>query len=110
MGRSIGFDHVSATATSFVWDLTEVAERVQGDQWAIVGPGTIDILVVGGGGGGGSSNYSGGGGGGGFVESSSTVVDVAKTYTITIGAGGALNGDGGNSIFKDSAETINISS
>ena len=108
MGRSIGFDHVSGTSTSFVWDLNEVAERVQQDEWALVGPGTIQILLVGGGGGGGSGNYSGGGGGGGFVVGSAVSVDVGRTYIIEVGAAGAVAGDGGNSVFKDSAETINI--
>ena len=108
MGRSIGFDHVSGTSTSFVWDLNEAAERVQQDEWGIVGPGTIQILLVGGGGGAGSGNYSGGGGGGGFVVASAVAVDVGRTYIISVGEGGAVNTDGGNSVFKDSAETINI--
>ena len=48
MARSIGFDHVGSSSTSFVWDLNDVAERVQDDQWVQVGPGAIDILVIGG--------------------------------------------------------------
>ena len=108
MARSIGFDHVGGSATSFVWDLTDVAERVQDDQWVVVGPGTIDIIVVGGGGGGGSGNSGGGGGAGGFILSTSVAVDVGKPYIITIGAGGAVDTNGGNTIFKDSAETLNF--
>ena len=120
MARSIGFDHVGGSATSFVWDLTDVAERVQDDQWVQVGPGAIDILLVGGGGaGGGGVSYpaiQGGGGGGGFVVSSSVVVDVGIPYVIEIGAGGLSTGSGasvnatpgGNSVFKTSAETTNI--
>ena len=108
MGRSIGFDHVSGTSTSFVWDLNEVGERIQQDEWATVGPGTIDILLVGGGGGGGSGNYGAGGGGGGFVVSTSVAVEAFRTYIVTVGAGGSLGANGGNSTFKDSAETLNI--
>jgi hypothetical protein len=108
MARSIGFDHVGGSATSFVWDLNDVAERVQDDQWVVVGPGTIDIIVVGGGGGGGSGNSGGGGGAGGSIVSSGVAVDVGKPYIITIGAGGGTDTNGGNTIFKDSAETLNF--
>src|SRR5210317_1920790 len=114
MGRSIGFDHVSATSTSSVWDLNQVGERIQDGEWVQIGPGQIDILVVGGGGSGtvsGSSapaypsfpgNYGGGGGAGGFVVSSNVSVEAFKNYEIIIGAGGTSGDNGGDSIFRDS--------
>ena len=63
-------------------------------------PGEIEILLVGGGGGAGGANNStgnttgdsrgGGGGGGGVIHKTSFHVD-AGAYTITVGAGGAIN-------------------
>jgi len=67
--------------------------------WTVpVGVYKVDYLVVGGGGGG--ANVEGGGaGGGGFVEGSLTV-SPGTTYPITVGAGGAINSNGGNSVFS----------
>lgn len=48
-----------------------------------------NILVVGGGGAS-RTGYSAGGGGGGFIESANTLV-VGTLYTVTVGAGGAIN-------------------
>jgi hypothetical protein len=61
-------------------------------------PGGAECLVVGGGGGGGSSG--GGGGGGGSVcyaaaRALSGAGDYGTTYTVTVGAGGASDSDGG---------------
>ena len=76
---------------------------------------SVDFLVVAGGGGGGHGDVdarqsSGGGagglrssygatGGGGSLESAITVTK-GTNYTVTIGAGGALAGDGNNSVFS----------
>ena len=60
--------------------------------------GNIDFILVGGGGGGRSVDpaYAGGGGGaGGYIESTGHPV-TATTYPVTIGSGGALNSDGGD--------------
>lgn len=63
-----------------------------------------DVLVVGGGGGGGSgytSQNNGGGGGGGGVVYNQGVFIPFGIYLVTVGAGGAANTNGGNSIFND---------
>jgi len=108
MARSIGFDHVSATATSFVWDLNEVAERNQLDTWERLPLDQLDVLVVGGGGGGGNFGYGGGGGAGGFLATTGATVTNGIPYTVTIGDGGGVAANGGSSSFKDSAETLNL--
>jgi len=59
----------------------------------VTAPGLAQLLVVAGGGGGGSFT----GGGGGCVRWGSFVIPAA-TQTVTIGAGGAANTPGGNSI------------
>jgi hypothetical protein len=71
----------------------------------------VDILLVAGGGAGGgvanTVNYSGGGGGGGGVLERSVSVTPSTSYTVTIGAGGAITvlttgaqgGNGANSSF-----------
>lgn len=59
--------------------------------------GTVQALIVAGGGGGGG--YGGGGGGGGGVIS--TVMTLATgNHTVTVGAGGAMGANGGNSVFN----------
>lgn len=68
----------------------------------------IDLLLIGGGGGGGSGSalasgtYHGGGGGGGAEQLVFNRISVTSgtTYTVTIGAGGLPNGDGGNTVFS----------
>jgi hypothetical protein len=57
---------------------------------------TVGYLVVAGGGGGGNSGNSGGGGAGGVLASNANL-QVGTTYTITVGAGGAVNAAGGSS-------------
>ena len=67
--------------------------------------GGIDVFLVGGGGGGapvagggveGSYQYGSGGGGGGYTRTVSHInIDTSQEYSITIGAGGAVNSDGG---------------
>ncbi len=57
----------------------------------------VDLLVVGGGGGGGVGRASGGGGAGGVVYQSGYRFSAAGTYSVTVGAGGAANANGGNS-------------
>ena len=79
------------------------------------GSNTVDYMVVGGGGGGGASCGGGGGGAGGFRQSSGAATGcyavsplgsgvaalpvTATTFPITVGAGGAANTNGGDSIF-----------
>lgn len=52
-----------------------------------------------GGGGGGTGSTAGGGGGGGYVQRFMTGVELSSTETVTIGAGGAVNTQGGNTTF-----------
>ncbi len=82
-----------------------VLSFTQSGSLIVTGSGTIELLVVGGGGGGGelgpvSDNtgikIAGGGGAGGLVHKESFAVS-AGTYTVTVGAGGAIGVNGGNS-------------
>ena len=58
----------------------------------------IDVFLVGGGGGGASPSraHSGGGGGGYTTTGKNIMVSVGTPYVISIGSGGAIDGDGGN--------------
>lgn len=69
---------------------------------------TVNYLVVAGGGGGGQGigGFSnGGGGGGGGLLTSSVTLSSGTAYTITVGAGGAQNANGSNSVIS----TVNTS-
>ena len=114
---------------SGIWNLSEVVERSQitnERQWGgLIAPFTVDYLVIGGGGGGGvgmtGSSYStGGGGAGGYLNSfgsensggntsglSSLTLEANEDYSVTIGAGGAADADGSNTVFSgtDSSDT-----
>ena len=57
---------------------------------------SVSYLVVAGGGGG--INYGGGGGGG--VVTGTLAVTPLTSYTVTVGAGGTINGDGSDSVFS----------
>ncbi len=68
----------------------------------------VDYLVVAGGGGGGSTQqYGGGGGAGGYRTSigGSALSLTAQAYTVTVGAGGASNNKGSNSVFSSITST-----
>jgi hypothetical protein len=68
----------------------------------------VDYLVVaGGGGGGGTQEYGGGGGAGGYRTSigGSALSLTAQAYTVTVGAGGASNNKGSNSVFSSITST-----
>lgn len=56
-------------------------------------------LVVGGGGGGSGGTCGGGGGGGGFQTGTDFAI-TSGSYTITVGDGGAVDTNGGNSVFS----------
>lgn len=63
----------------------------------------VNMIMVGGGGGGGGRGKTGGGGGGGALTYANTVpVIPGTTYNITVGAGGAVNSDGGATWFNNS--------
>jgi len=71
-------------------------------------PITASYLVVAGGGGGGTPNisiYYGGGGGGGGLLTSSTTLYSGATYVVTVGAGGAVNTNGSDSIVSGTGLT-----
>jgi hypothetical protein len=61
---------------------------------------TADYLIVAGGGGGGNkswSDYGGGGGAGGLLYETGKTLTTSSPMTVTVGAGGAANTDGGYS-------------
>lgn len=61
---------------------------------------TVRVLVYGGGGGGGAQNYGyNGGGGGGYWEEENVKVTPGEFVSVTIGAGGAVNQNGGVTSF-----------
>jgi hypothetical protein len=70
---------------------------------------TVDYLVVaGGGGGGGTQQYGGGGGAGGYrtsIGGTALTLDLDELYTVTVGAGGATNNKGNNSVFSSITST-----
>jgi len=72
----------------------------QNGSLTITGGGTLEILAVGGGGGGSATNSTGavatGGGAGGLVHKKSVSVH-AGTYSVVVGAGGAIGANGGDS-------------
>lgn len=67
---------------------------------------SVEYLVLAGGGGGGSAttgtttNSGGGGGGGAALTASGFICTLGVNYTVTIGAGGAADTDGNNSVFS----------
>ena len=61
---------------------------------------SVDYLVVAGGGGGGGGTYAGGGGAGGYRTASSFAVSAGTPITVTVGAGGAVEVNGSNSVFS----------
>ena len=81
------------------------------------GPIFAHALVIGGGGGGGwgqdntqsgnNRNFGGGGGGAGeFLDKTSVKLQTGKAYRVKVGAGGASDNNGGNSIFKSNADQV----
>jgi hypothetical protein len=74
------------------------------DTFTPASSGTVEYLVVAGGAGGGSGSGSGGGGAGGFRTATGLAV-TAQSYTITVGAGGTKDVNGGNSVFSSITST-----
>lgn len=66
------------------------------------GNGTVNYLVVAGGGGGGS--FIGGGGGAGGMRTGTLAV-TPQAYTVTVGAGGAVDANGNDSVFSTITST-----
>jgi hypothetical protein len=74
-----------------------------GTDFVAAGAGTVDYMIIGGGGGGGGGsdhNNSGGGGGAGGFRTATSFPVAAGTYTVTVGAKGAANSDGGDTTFS----------
>lgn len=63
-------------------------------------PVPVNYLLVAGGGGGGQPYSSGGGGAGGLIYCTGYTVNTSATYCIVIGAGGAVDTKGGNSVIS----------
>jgi hypothetical protein len=97
-------------------------EVYNGARWKFLNetdyPISVDFLVIAGGGGSGSDSgyYAGGGGAGGFRTSSGTSggggsaesalsINPSTSYTVTVGAGGAQNANGSNSVFSTVTST-----
>lgn len=62
--------------------------------------GKVEVLCVAGGGGGGAQHGGGGGGAGGLLYNSAFSVNSSSGIGVTIGAGGAPETNGGNSVFS----------
>lgn len=90
----------SVAAPNAVFAATVVSFTTTGSTtWiAPCGVTTVDYLVVAGGGGGGSA--AGGGGGAGGLLTGTLSVTAGNSYTVTVGAGGASNTSGNNSVFS----------
>ena len=108
----------TSEAASGVWSLNEAFLAISGETWPGSGaPLNVDFLVIAGGGG--STAYSdykmsGGGGAGGYLNSygsepsggdtaslSTLPLDVATSYTLTVGGGGAAGqNNGANSVLS----------
>jgi len=83
-----------------LFNLKQVMQGIQQNGWVAQKPPAVDYLIVAGGGGGalaGAQN-TGGGGAGGLLTGSVNIAS-ATSYTVTIGAGAATSGEGGNSFF-----------
>ena len=68
---------------------------------------SVEVLVVGGGGGGGNHYYGGGGGAGGVVHDATYAVTPGTVYDLSVGAGGASQTNGTNSVFNINGEGTN---
>lgn len=67
----------------------------------------ICVLCIGGGGGGGNtSNDGAGGAGGGLIWVNDIVVTTGETFTVTVGSGGTIGVNGGNSSFSSTDVSI----
>lgn len=76
--------------------------------FTVTEPGEVELLLVGGGGGGGKNNgqYTGSGGGGAGGVVTNTVTLQAGTYSVVVGAGGAVATKGGDTMLSLGGETI----
>ena len=78
-----------------LFNLKQVVQAIQQSAWVVQKPPSVDYLVVAGGGGG--SGYAPGGGGG--LLAGVDLVPNGQTLLVTVGAGGAVSNNGGNSVF-----------
>lgn len=86
----------TGTTATGVWTTNTQAQSAKGGIWPGYPPTSVEYLVVAGGAGG--ANYGGGGAGG--VLTGSVAVSSGASYTVTVGGGGTINGDGTNSVFS----------
>lgn len=78
-----------------LFNLKQVVQAIQQSAWVAQKPPSVEYLVVAGGGGG--SGYAPGGGGG--LLAGVDLVPNGQTLLVTVGAGGAVSNNGGNSVF-----------
>jgi hypothetical protein len=113
----VAFQGPSTVSSNVTWTLPN-ADGTTGQVLSTNGSGTlswataaavttynIEMLIIGGGGGGGNGNNAGGGGGGGVLYVNTFVVTSGSSYTVTVGAGGALGVKGSNSVFDAATAT-----
>jgi hypothetical protein len=105
----------TSSIASGVWTLPQQLGSIKNNAWpspAVAATFSLDFLVIAGGGGGGTpgASYGGGGGAGGFRTSAGTSggnsaaetalsISTITSYTVTVGAGGAIAATGANSVF-----------
>jgi hypothetical protein len=86
-----------------IFNLKQVNQAIRQGAWSAFNPPKfVEYLVVAGGGGGGTAlqnNFNAGGGGAGGLLTSMIPVTAGSSYTVTVGAGGATNTVGANSVF-----------
>jgi len=101
-----GSEPTSPSSGSLFFNTTDETLYVWEGSWEIVGaqvqPPGIEYLVVAGGGAGGY-NGGGGGGAGGYLSSSLASVESGSSFTITVGAGAAVNSGGRGDNGSDSS-------
>ena len=82
--------HIFQKGNTDTFSITELAE----------GSNTVEVLLIGGGGGGGKQ-HGGGGAAGALYHNPSYPIPATADYTVTIGAGGASETSGSDSVFND---------
>jgi hypothetical protein len=101
--------NVGLSSSGQLYGLTESLQYIDAFIWPKPPGPVIQYLVVAGGGAGGNGqtnlNNGGGGGAGGLLTGTQFATTGGVTYTVTVGAGGALNTSGSPSVFSTITST-----